>query len=78
MAAIFSNFTTTLIIIGAILAIGIIFEEKFLALEDKFDAYVASLKAQHKAEPVQTQKRKTATATKNQSNKTTSREGFAA
>ena len=78
MAAIFSNFTTTLIIIGAILAIGIIFEEKFLALEDKFDAYVASLKAQRQAEPVQTQKRKTTTATKNQSNKTTSREGFAA
>ena len=77
MAAIFSNFTTTLVIVGVILAIGIIFEEKFLALEDKFDAYVASLKAQRKATPVQTQK-KPAAATKNQTNKTASREGFAA
>ncbi len=78
MAAIFSNFTTTLVIVGVILAIGIIFEEKFLALEDKFDAYVASLKAQRKAEPVQTQKKKPVTVTKKQSNKTASREGFAA
>lgn len=77
MAEIFSNFTTTLVVVGAILAIGIIFEEKFLALEDKFDAYIASLKAQHKAAPVQTQKKKTA-VTKKQTNKTTSREGFAA
>ena len=45
-------------------------EEKFLALEDKFDAYVASLKAQRKAEPVQTQKKKPAAATKKQTNKT--------
>lgn len=77
MAEIFSNFTTTLVVVGAILAIGIIFEEKFLALEDKFDAYIASLKAQHKAAPVQTQKKKSV-VTKKQTNKTTSREGFAA
>ena len=60
MAEIFSNFTTTLVIIGAILAIGIIFEEQFLALEDKFDAYIASLKAQRKAAPVQAQNKKKA------------------
>ncbi len=77
MAEIFSNFTTTLVVVGVILAIGIIFEEKFLALEDKFDAYIASLKAQHKAAPVQTQKKKSV-ATKKQTNKTASREGFAA
>ena len=77
MAEIFSNFTTTLVVVGAILAIGIIFEEKFLALEDKFDAYIASLKAQHKAAPAQTQKKKSV-VTKKQTNKTTSREGFAA
>lgn len=77
MAEIFSNFTTTLVVVGVILAIGIIFEEKFLALEDKFDAYIASLKAQHKTVPVQTQKKKSV-VTKKQTNKTASREGFAA
>ena len=49
MVHIFSNFTTTLIIIGTILAIGIIFEEKFLALEDKFDAWWADYKANKKS-----------------------------
>ena len=77
MAEIFSNFTTTLVIVGAILAIGIIFEEQFLALEDKFDAYIASLKAQRKAAPVQTQNKKKASV-KKVSDKTAAREGFAA
>lgn len=78
MAEIFSNFTTTLVVVGVILAIGIIFEEKFLALEDKFDAYIASLKAQHKAAPVHTQKKKPVVTAKKQTNNTTTREGFAA
>lgn len=41
MVDIFSSFTTTLVIVGGILAIGIIFEEKFIALEDRFDKWVA-------------------------------------
>lgn len=77
MAEIFNNFTTTLVIVGAILAIGIIFEEQFLALEEKFDAYIASLKAQRKAATVQTQNKKKAVA-KKVTDKTATREGFAA
>lgn len=46
MVEIFSNFTSTLIIVGVILAIGIIFEEKFIALEDKFDEWYQQKKAQ--------------------------------
>ncbi len=46
MVEIFSNFTTTLVIVGVILAIGIIYEDKFIALEDKFDAWVE--KKRHK------------------------------
>lgn len=48
MVEIFSNFTTTLVIVGAILAIGIIFEEKFIALEDRFDEWVREKKNQRK------------------------------
>lgn len=78
MAEIFSNFTSTLVIVGVILAIGIIFEEQFLALEDKLDAFIASHKAQQKAHPVQTQKKKAAAVAEKQTGKTASREGFAA
>ena len=39
MVQIFSNFTTTLAIIGILLAIGIIFEKQFISLEDKFDVW---------------------------------------
>jgi hypothetical protein len=49
MVQIFSNFTTTLVIVGVILAIGIIFEEKFLALEEKFDEWFARYKANLKS-----------------------------
>ena len=49
MVQIFSNFTTTLIIVGVILALGIIFEEKFIALEDKFDAWWIAHKANKKS-----------------------------
>ena len=44
MVELFSNFTSTLVIVGVILALGIIFEKQLIALEDKFDAYIASLK----------------------------------
>ena len=43
MVELFSNFTTTLVIVGVLLALGIIFEKQLIALEDKFDAYIASL-----------------------------------
>lgn len=48
MVEIFSNFTSTLVIVGVILAIGIIFEEKFIALEDKFDEWVREKRGQRK------------------------------
>ena len=48
MVELFSNFTSTLVIVGVILALGIVFEKQLIALEDKFDAYVASLRAQSK------------------------------
>ena len=37
MVELFSNFTTTLVIVGVLLALGIIFEKQLIALEDKFD-----------------------------------------
>ena len=77
MVELFSNFTSTLVIVGVILALGIIFEKQLIALEDKFDAYVASLRKQNKAQSAQVQgKRKS--ATKPAVKKQNSREGFAA
>ena len=48
MVALFSNFTTTLAIIGILLALGIIFEKQLISLEDKFDAWWADYKATKK------------------------------
>lgn len=48
MVEIFSNFTTTLVIVGVLLALGIIFEKQFIALEDKFDEWVREKKSQRK------------------------------
>lgn len=45
MVQIFSNFTSTLVIVGVLLAIGIIFEKQLISLEDKFDAWWANYKA---------------------------------
>ena len=58
MVALFSNFTTTLVIVGLLLALGIIFEKQLIALEDKFDAYVASLRNQSKESVTDTQRKK--------------------
>lgn len=44
MVEIFNDFTTTLAIIGALLATGIIFEKQLIALEDKLDAWIAEKK----------------------------------
>lgn len=49
MVSIFSNFTTTLVIVGVLLAIGIIFEKQLISLEDKFDAWWANYKANLKS-----------------------------
>ena len=76
MVELFSNFTSTLVIVGVILALGIVFEKQLIALEDKFDAYIASLRKQHKA---QTAPQKKTVAVKKQTIKRDStREGFAA
>ena len=48
MVEIFSNFTTTLVIVGVILALGIIFEKQLIALEDRFDEWVRKKKNQRK------------------------------
>ena len=44
MSEIFSNFVYTAVFFGVILAIGIVFEEKFIALEDKFDEWFEEVK----------------------------------
>ncbi len=49
MVATFSSFTTTFFFLVTLIIIGIIFEKQFIALEDKFDAWVASkAKSNHK------------------------------
>lgn len=48
MVETFSDFTTTLVIVGVLLAIGIIFEKQFIALEDKFDEWVREKRNQRK------------------------------
>lgn len=76
MAELFSNFTSTLVIVGVILALGIIFEKQLIALEDKFDAYVASLRNEKKTSSVST--KKTAAVRKQMTKRDNTREGFAA
>ena len=49
MVELFSNFTTTLAVIGILLAAGIIFEKQLISLEDKFDAWWAGYKANKKS-----------------------------
>lgn len=44
MSEIFSNFVYTAVFFGVILAIGIVFEEKFIALEDKLDEWFEEVK----------------------------------
>lgn len=77
MVELFSNFTSTLVIVGVILALGIIFEKQLIALEDKFDAYVATLRKENKAKTVSVQNKKKATI-KTTVNPHKDREGFAA
>lgn len=44
MPEIFSSFVYTAVFFGVILALGIVFEEKFIALEDKFDEWFEEVK----------------------------------
>ena len=44
MPDIFSNFVYTAVVVGIILALGIVFEDKFIALEDKLDEKVKEVK----------------------------------
>lgn len=39
MPELFSSFVYTAVFFGVILALGIVFEEKFIALEDRFDKW---------------------------------------
>ena len=44
MVEIFSSFVSTAVFFGVVLGLGIVFEEKFIALEDKFDEWVKEVK----------------------------------
>ena len=77
MVELFNNFTSTLVVVGVILALGIIFEKQLIALEDKFDAYIAALRKQNKAQTVPAKVQKKASA-KQQAKKQREWEGFAA
>ena len=77
MVELFSNFTSTLVIVGLLLALGIIFEKQLIALEDKFDAYVAALRNKNQESTPVTQRKKKA-VTRNTVSKQDKRNGFAA
>lgn len=44
MPEIFSNFVYTAVFFGVILGLGIVFEDKFIALEDKLDKKLEEVK----------------------------------
>lgn len=44
MPEIFSNFVYTAVFFGVVLGLGIVFEDKLIALEDKFDSWVEKRK----------------------------------
>lgn len=48
MVELFSNFTTTLAVIGILLAAGIIFKKQLISFEDKFDAWWVNHKGKAK------------------------------
>ena len=77
MVELFSNFTSTLVIVGVLLALGIIFEKQLIALEDKFDAYVASLRCESAKNSKSTGSKKKAVV-KHNIHKHSDRNGFAA
>ena len=77
MVELFSNFTSTLVIVGLLLALGIVFEKQLIALEDKFDAYVATLRKNSKPQAVPAKAQKKA-VTKQPAKKQREWEGFAA
>jgi hypothetical protein len=44
MPELFSSFVYTAVFFGVVLGLGIVFEEKFIALEDKFDEWFEEVK----------------------------------
>ena len=44
MIEIFNSFVSTAVFFGVVLGLGIVFEEKFIALEDKFDKWFEGVK----------------------------------
>lgn len=77
MVELFSNFTSTLVIIGVILALGIVFEKQLIALEDRFDAYLLSLRKNNKSQNMRTQNNKKSSS-KTMAKKINDQEGYAA
>ena len=44
MVEIFSSFVSTAVLFGVVLGLGIVFEDKFIALEDKLDKKLEGVK----------------------------------
>lgn len=44
MPELFSSFVYTAVFFGVVLGLGIVFEDKFIALEDKFDEWFEEVK----------------------------------
>ncbi len=82
MAELFSSFTTTFFFLVALVALGIIFEKQLIALEDKFDAWVASKRSAAKQNHTSQQTKHSNSTPKKAHNSVSSKEnkyqGFAA
>ncbi len=77
MAVSFSTFTTIFFFLVSLIIIGVIFEKQFIALEDKFDAWVAS-KSRNEQKHQPTRIKRTNKAHKNVAVKDDKYRGFAA
>lgn len=77
MVVSFSTFTTVFFFLVSLIIIGVIFEKQFIALEDKFDAWIASKhKSGQKQRPAEV--KRTAKAHKSAAVKDNKYRGFAA
>jgi hypothetical protein len=56
MVITFGSFTTTFYFLVTLIILGVIFEKQFIALEDKFDAWIAEKKQEAKNENRRTEK----------------------
>lgn len=78
MAVTFSSFTTIFFFLVSLIIMGIIFEKQFIALEDKFDAWVASKRNADKKRPAEDIRPAKKKARKSETAKDEKYRGFAA